>query len=336
MSMQSLNYIGSKRTLIDFIKTSILSSVASPENLTFCDIFSGTGIVGFSLAEHFHRVVSNDMEYYSFCINNALLDCAYTDNLKTKIDALNRLAEDQKNTGQQLVVKEYTEPRLFFTTDNARRIDVIRAEIDNMHAKEEISKPEYYFLIASLLVCCDKVANTTSVYGAFLKKFKASAEKKLILTPIHTRNCRINCTVFNQNAVDVSFNSMDVVYLDPPYNHRQYGANYSPLNYIALYDPNVKVMNKTGLMEGYNKSDFCKKTNIKNTYNELLNKLVSNNAKYIFISYNNEGILDSNDMQELLNKFGKVELKSIEYKKYKSSKDDNKHTVKELLWCLYI
>ena len=64
--------------------------------------------------------------------------------------------------------------------------------------------------------------------------------------------------------------------------------------------------------------------------------LKGKNVKYIFISYNNEGLVSSKDMEDILKEFGRVELKKIEYKKYKSSKDDNKFKVEELLWCVYI
>lgn len=337
MSMQSLNYIGSKKTLIDFIKSSILECVPDHKNLNFCDLFAGTGVVGFNLANEFKHMISNDMEYYSFCINNALLNCSYSKELQDRIDYLNKLADDETKFGEGIVVKEYTEPRLFFTKDNGRRIDVIRSEINKLQKSNEISTSEYYFLIASLLVSCDKVANTTSVYGAFLKKIKSSAEKKLTVFPIHTRQSIVNSSVYNLDVTSInSHYNFDVVYLDPPYNQRQYGANYCPLNYIAMYDNNVKVTNKTGLLEGYNKSVYSRKTNIKDSYKKLIEFLINKNAKYIFISYNNEGLLSSKDMEEILKEFGRVDLKRIEYKKYKSSKDDHKDKVEELLWCLFL
>lgn len=325
MSMKSLNYIGSKKTLIKFIKSSILESVSDHKNLNFCDLFAGTGVVGFNLIDDFKYIISNDMEYYSFCINSALLNCAYSRELQQKLDYLNTLADDKTKFGEGLIVREYTNPRLFFTTDNARRIDLIRTEINKLQKSNEITTSEYYFLIASLLVSCDKVANTTSVYGAFLKKIKTSAEKKLIILPIHTRHNVQKSIIYNCDVTSISSEyNFDVVYLDPPYNQRQYGANYCPLNYIAIYDNSINVRNKTGLIEGYNKSVYSRKTNIKNSYKKLIEFLTNKKAKYIFISYNNEGLLSCKDMEEILKEFGRVEVKRIEYKKYKSSKDDNK------------
>jgi adenine-specific DNA-methyltransferase len=61
---------------------------------------------------------------------------------------------------------------MFFTEDNAKKADAIRTQIEKLREEKTINENEYYFLLESLLQSLDKVANTTSVYGAFLKKFK--------------------------------------------------------------------------------------------------------------------------------------------------------------------
>ncbi len=341
--MKSLNYIGSKRSLIDFIKTSIDEVVGNnKKKYTFCDLFAGTGIVGFTIGKEFNSVITNDMEYYSFVINKALY-VPFTSFLKDQIDYLNDLADTEKKYGNGYMVENYSEPRLFFTKDNARRIDVIRTELNDMLNKSKIKQNDFYFLLASLIVSADKVSNTASVYGAYLKKFKASALKKLTIEPLHDSKEEIphiilNCDI---NTIDehkeLENKSLDVVYLDPPYNNRQYGANYCPLNYIAYYNNNISVKGKTGLLENYNKSSFCKKAGLKAVFDQLINKLVKKSAKYVFVSYNNEGLLSIEELREILNKYGKVELKEKKYKRFKSCiEDDSGDSVQELLWCLTI
>ena len=63
---------------------------------------------------------------------------------------------------------------------------------------------------------------------------------------------------FNQNANDLAFSiSGDILYIDPPYNHRQYAPNYHLLETIAKYD-NPKIKGVTGLRDYSNqKSAFC-------------------------------------------------------------------------------
>jgi len=145
----------------------------------------------------------------------------------------------------------------------------------------------YYFLLASLLESADKVANTASVYGAFLKHFKKSAQKDLVLTSAKfEKNCNTH-QVFNEDSNQLIKKIRgDILYLDPPYNQRQYGANYHLLNTIALYD-DFETKGKTS-MRDYQRSNYCKKSEVKNNFEDLVK---SADFKYIFLSYNNEGLM---------------------------------------------
>jgi hypothetical protein len=114
-------------------------------------------------------------------------------------------------------------------------------------------------------------------------------------------------------------------------------VSYCPLNYIARYDNKLLVKGKTGLIDNYNKSNYCRKKGLRELFENLIEKLVKKSAKYIFISYNDEGLLSIEELRELLSKYGKVELKETKYKRFKSSiEDDSKNSVQELLWCLII
>jgi adenine-specific DNA-methyltransferase len=126
---------------------------------------------------------------------------------------------------------------MYFSDENAGKCDAIRQKIETWKQEEKINDNEYYFLLASLLESTDKVANTASVYGAFLKKLKTSALKPLNLIPAdYYLNEQEHC-VFNENINElIKSTSHDVVYLDPPYNERQYSANYHLLETIARYD----------------------------------------------------------------------------------------------------
>lgn len=199
---------------------------------------------------------------------------------------------------------------------------------------KSITKDEFYFLTASLLSSFDKVANTTSVYGAFLKKYKNSALKILIVKPIHTDLNIINFKdndVFNLdiNSNDITNNKFDIVYLDPPYNSRQYSSNYHPLNFIAKYDKNILPYGKTGLIENSNKSNFSVKKNVFDSFTNLINDL---NTKFILVSYNNEGLMSSDTIVDILKSKGKTSLYKYEYKKFKSQATQLNENVFEYLY----
>jgi len=332
--MNTLNYIGSKHTLCKKILDIFQENIPDHREKSLLDLFAGTGTIGFHCLPFFRTISANDWEYYSYIINAALLTVSYTENLERKIEEYNALDRVEGLIYKELAPSNTTDNRMFFTEDNAKKADAIRIHLNREKAEKKIDEKEYLFLLASLLTSIDKVANTTSVYGSFLKQFKASAKKTLYLEPIHTRIHPPNQEnrIFNEKAEDVFQKTLlhyDVVYLDPPYNQRQYAANYSPLNFIAEYDPERVIKGKTGLLEGYNKSDFCSKTKAKTAFQTLFDSI---NATYLFLSYNNEGILDTETLKTILLKKGDVTLYTIPYKKYKSQTEAHDQQVQEYIW----
>lgn len=352
--MNVLNYIGSKRSLCNtihkVIEQTMIENNECLSNMSFLDLFSGTGSVSFFMKKYFKYVGANDLEYYSFVILNALLKCDYNDKIKYHIQILNNLNGNDYKLG--LVSKNYAPnqenlcERMFFTTENANLCDSMREYIESIYSNNQINQNEYYFLLASLLVSMDSVANTSCVYGAYLKKFKSSSTKKLCVVPIHTLNYLYEGDnaimqldynkVYNVKAEDLLLETgtkfyYDIVYLDPPYNQRQYAANYAPLNYIAHYDSNINLTGKTGLIENYNKSDFCSKPKVKKVFKTLFDRL-KGKCKYVYLSYNNEGLLQYEDLIVLLKNYGNVTCYKIPYKKFKAQQSVDKLDVMEYLW----
>lgn len=323
--VQTLDYIGSKKSLYDHLCLVCYKNIPDLKNKSFLDAFAGTGIVGFHMLNVVNKVIANDLEYYSFVINSALLKCPYTDKLETLIQKCNHVPGVSG-----LIHKNYTEEsnRLFFTRENAKKCDGIRLFISSLLSSNEININEFNFLLASLLVSMDKVSNTSCVYGAFLKKFKKSSLKELVILPIHRKkNITEHNEVFNKRAEDLELN-VDIMYLDPPYNQRQYSTNYFVLNYIAKYE-DVDLRGKTGLIPNCNKSNFCIKKEVENAFEKLLTSIRS---RYILLSYNNEGLLDTDTLLRLLEKKGKVMLYKIDYNKFKSNQNVDINKVQEYIW----
>jgi adenine-specific DNA-methyltransferase len=295
-----MNYIGSKRKLAENIFREISSRVP---NGVFCDMFAGTGAVSEKFCDY--DLIVNDWEDYSYYINCQKFGGAIPQNLENKIETL-RSVEPLEG-----FIYEHYSPaggRMYFTEQNAARIDAIRIGIEEIAENES----EKIYLTALLLHAADAVANTASVYGAFLKKFKATAEKPLdfIDRPVFAKNARVYC----QDAATLEV-SGDVLYLDPPYNTRHYGANYHILNTITNYEEFVP-KGVTGLPE-YKKSDYCSKPRIKKTFEELLQKV---QFEHIFISYNDEGILSPDDFSSICTKVGMLEtiILDEEYQRFKA------------------
>lgn len=316
-----MNYIGSKLKLSNWLEAEITNAVGdSLSNKVFCDLFAGTGIVGRKFKTNVKQVIANDMEYYSYVLNRN-----YIGNHQT-ISKADELLQELENLlpKEGFIYQNYClgsgSERQYFSDENGKKIDSIRMQIEEWKNTHYIDEDTYYFLLATLLENADKVANTASVYGAFLKNLKRSALKPLSLEPALFE---INCNdhqVYQMDANQLIKNiSGDILYLDPPYNARQYGANYHMLNTIALYD-NFTPKGKTGLRE-YNRSKYCSKSDVTSEFETLIREA---NFKYIFLSYNNEGLMSVEQVRDIFERYGKYDLVQTEYQRFKADKTENR------------
>lgn len=312
-----MNYIGSKLKLCQNFLPETIKSVCGSDlsQKTFCDIFAGTGIVGRTFKTSVKKVISNDIEYYSYVLNkNYIENHLPLENSKELLDELNELP--LKNDG--FIFKNYclggSSERQYFSDENGEKIDSIRTQIETWYVENKIASNLYFFLLASLLESADKVANTASVYGAYLKKLKKSAQKEMIVEPANFELNENEHEVYNCDAnLLIKKLSGDILYLDPPYNSRQYGANYHLLNTIAEYKPFVP-QGKTGLPK-YSRSKYCSASTVKTEFEELIKNA---NFKYIFLSYNNEGLMSVDDVKKIMEKYGRYDLAQTDYQRFKA------------------
>lgn len=321
-----MNYIGSKHKLSDFIQTTVHSVCGEDlSQKVCCDLFAGTGVVGQAFKPKVKTVIANDLEYYSYVLNRAQLCEVFGKEehlLCQELDAL------QGVTG--FVSKNYgeygKENRLYFSQENAEKIDAMRTTIENWKEVSKISEGQYFSLLATLLKAADKVANTASVYGAFLKNIKPSARRTLQLVkqapPTHSlKKEATQHLVFNLDANElIKKIEGDILYLDPPYNARQYGANYHLLNTIAKYNI-FTPRGKTGLPD-YNKSAYCSKRTVAESLDELIKNA---QFKHVFLSYNNEGLLPQDTVRTILEHYGRYNLVTTKYQRFKADKTENRN-----------
>ncbi|MFA7082330.1 MAG: DNA adenine methylase [Bacteroidales bacterium] len=344
MKTSNMNYIGSKKSLLDFIYSSI-NKIVDEDCTTFCDLFAGTGIVGRYFKNKGYRIIANDIQYYSYVLNMHYIGnsghfpfkklCSLLPELKELHDIFkyNYVCEYLSNLDgvKGFIYNNYCPGgtsseeyiRKYFTDYNGMKCDAIRLKIEEWFTQNNISKSEYFLLLATLLENIDKLANTASVYGAYLKKFKNSALKPLLMKPIDIIHSEYDNLVFNSDINDlIKSISGDILYLDPPYNHRQYATNYHILETISKNDdPQIKGV--SGMRDyQYQKSLYCSKQHALESFDKLISEA---NMKFIFLSYNNEGIMSLEDIEKIMSKRGEYGVFSMDYNRFKADKTENRN-----------
>lgn len=191
-----MKYIGNKTRLLDFIYDSVILEKLPKEGI-FCDIFSGTGSVGYFFKTKNYQIISNDFMTYSFVMQKSMIELnqqpifggikeiILTDSnlIEDVLSYLNNL-KGKKGYAFENYCPSGKSKRQYFTDENGMMIDAIREEIQSWKHKELITENEYYYLLASLINAADHIANMSGTYGAYLKIWRSVALKKIKLLPI--------------------------------------------------------------------------------------------------------------------------------------------------------
>jgi adenine-specific DNA-methyltransferase len=338
-----MRFIGSKVLLLEKIDAVIQENVVHAE--TFCDIFSGTAAV----ARHFknkYKIISNDILYFSYVLQMATLfnnqkpkfDGIFTKYGKSPFSYFASFKPNVSFSNAPLFIYENYSPNLFsnrqyFTNENALRIDFVRQTLENWYEKNLLTKGEYFFLLACLIESVPFVSNIAGTYGAFLKHWDKRAYKTLELVELEIKNNnRINeCFNIDSNQLIKKIKG-DILYIDPPYNRRQYAPNYHILETIARYDSPI-LKGKTGLRpyrDIYSK--YCLKKSVLSEFADLIKNAQFNN---IIVSYSNEGIMSPSSISDILLTYGipnTFKLYEFPYRRYKHIAGSVKHNLKELIF----
>lgn len=217
--------------------------------------------------------------------------------------------------------------RMFFTMSNAERIDSMRAKLESWHRSGALNDSEYYAILASLIEAADAVANTTGVYAAFVKTWQSNSQRRIALAiPGFVVNTGRNCRAIqgNVNEVVAELPALDLLYLDPPYNTRQYSSYYHVPELIARgwFNEVPKLRGKTGLIENaHQKSAWSTVGGCVDALDDLLSKAT---FRYLLMSYNSEGIIPESEVRRLFKSYGRAETFQVferDYERYRSDGD---------------
>ena len=349
-----MRYIGNKENVVPRIDEILPRKHVVGENLF--DFFAGTTSVGKYYKRLGYRVESSDFMYFSYCLQKAYIENNtvprferllpelriapldfFVTPLEQVIAYLNTLDPEQG-----FIYTHYTprgtanlpQPRMYFSDENGGKIDAIRRQIELWREAGMLLESEYYILLASLIESVSFYANVAGVYAAFYKKWDPRAIKPLMLRPIEILvNNRENRAYHADSMTLLEQIDTDILYLDPPYNERQYAPNYHVLETIARND-NPEIRGVTG-MRNYTtqRSRFCKATSALDDLDRIACEAT---YRYLVLSYNSEGIMSSEKIVEVLSRYGDVEMEQFEYLRFKSNNNGLASTKRHIWEQLYI
>ncbi len=343
---RDVRYIGNKTKLVPFLLETV-DRLGLPPGVA-CDPFAGTASVGRALKLAGWRVHCGDLLALSQAFQVARVELDRTPAFPTSLrpgsartgraSYLSVLRELQETSPEHGFVTEHYTPagtagrehgRMYFTAQNASRIDAIRSRIGRWSAERAIDRRQESLLLATLLQAADRVANTTGVYASFVKSWQPNAMRPLELRPLRptpppTEGAR-GCTSFRGAAQDLarSVGSVDLLYLDPPYNERQYPGYYHLPELIAQgWDPPPDLRGKTGLIPDSDlRSDWCRRGRCESALRSLLDAA---DARHVLLSYNSEGLIASETIETIFRETG--DASSFQtfgqgYRRYRSDSD---------------
>ena len=359
LTEQLITYIGNKRSLLKQIEGAIqkVRMDIGGEKIRFLDAFSGSGVVSRLAKSHSRFLVANDLEDYSAAINRCYLANRSSINrsyLHEIVKELNAKAMDPKMGYGGFVQRLYAPQnddhilpgeRVFYTSDNARRLDFYGECLQSMDAAEKD------LLTGPFLSAASVHANTAGVFKGFYKdrntgsgRFGGSGADALhrikgrivLKEPVLSSfECDTLAVQMDANELQALGQSYDLVYLDPPYNQHPYGSNYFMLNLLLHYREPSNISEVSGIPDDWRRSDYNVRSKAFHKFAELIQAI---DTRYFLISFNDEGFISPEDMRRLLASVGEVQELKISYNAFRGSRNlrDRKIHVTEHLFLVKV
>ncbi|HEX5527729.1 MAG TPA: DNA adenine methylase [Solirubrobacterales bacterium] len=326
LSDQLLTYLGNKRALLGLIRGAVehVRAKTGRDELQMLDAFSGSGVVSRMFKQYSSRLVANDIEDYARVVSSCYLANRSTvpfPDVEAAVDRLNR-AVDAEAAPSGFFRRMYAprdaanitpEDRVFYTPENAYRLDAYRQLIED---EDAALRP---FLLGPLLSAASIHANTAGVFKGFYKdrdtgagKFGGSGSDALsrITAPVVLRppvlsrfECDFEVRQEDANSLVKGRDGFDVAYLDPPYNQHPYGSNYFMLNLLVNYEEPTEVSRVSGIPTDWTRSDY----NVKRKSLPRLRELILEvEADFVILSFSDDGYIHPEEMREVLYEAGSV------------------------------
>ncbi len=324
-------YLGNKYKLLPFITGVVRRECRDVE--VVADLFAGTGAVASAFADR--QLITNDLMYSNYICNFAWFGAERYDpqKIETLVGFYNAQAAEEDNYMTENFADTY------FSRADCARIGFIREDIEARRRAGELNDRERALLITSLLYAMDKIALTCGHYDAYRQGARADQplELRIPLAPVENHPANL-CRNEDANALARRVRA-DLVYLDPPYNSRQYCDTYHLLENVARWEkPEVfgvaRKMDRRGL-----KSRYCTREAAA-ALEELVGAV---RARYILLSYNNmaetgndrsNAKISDEDILRILGGRGEVRVFSEAYRAFSAGQSEIGDNAERLFLCI--
>ena len=338
---QLITYIGNKRALLAPIGQAVatVKRRLNKTKLRAFDVFSGSGVVSRYLKAYASHLVSNDMEDYAaatsrcYLRNRSTVDFAALGEAVADLNARVEQRAFPKGFIQELYSPQdedaiSPEDRVFYTIDNARRLDDYRRMIDEAPAEMR------ELLLAPLLHKASVHANNGGVFKGFYKNRHTGTGQyggtssdaltrirgsiRLELPVLSRFECDYSVFKGDANQVAPVVKDMDIAYIDPPYNQHPYGSNYFMLNLLVHYERPAKVSRVSGIPVDWQRSGYNVRAKSLPLLRQLFDAL---DARFLLVSFNDDGFIRPEDMQATLRRLGAVRTFETRYNTYRAGRN---------------
>ena len=322
-----MRYIGNKTRLLSFILRTLERERIAVGSVH--DAFAGTASVSRALKSEGWRVYSSDLLMSSYVFQRAYVVAESADPLLKEMAG--ELARVEPKVG---FISRHFSPaggttsagRMYFTPENAGRIDASREALDAWRKERKIGDDDYYLLLAAIIEGADRVANTAGVYASYMKRWQPNACRPFEIAPELPIKGAQPARAYLMDATEAARNigEVDLLYIDPPYNSRQYVAYYHIPEILARgwSDMAPAIRGKVGLLAGEEgRSQWSHGRRVQRLFSGLLADSV---ARYALVSFNSEGHLKPEALESLLAKAaidGKVSHFNQRYRRYRADSD---------------
>jgi len=344
LTSQIISYRGNKRKLLALLATAldVVNARLGERKLKILDAFSGSGVCSRFFKSYASLLISNDLQPFA----SVLSQCYLTNQSETRTEALtdiisrlerHKLEPQTQGFIERLYAPENEEEikpgeRVFFTKRNAQILDNVCRSVEHI---EELFRP---LVLGPLMAEVSIHSNTAGHFKSFLKNRdtglgcfggKSGSMRNRTVADITIRppvlsayecESKIFCT--DANELVKNLDEVDVAYFDPPYGTQPYGYLYFMLNLIADYSEPAHISTIAGIPRDWTRSQYSK---AKGGLELLLDLIETTPAKFVLLSYSDEGKIELADLERRLELLGSLTSISQTHPRFNSSAQSSKH-----------